>query len=437
MNGYIFKADSNIALNKKKVIAKRTLGSYLFRTIILFFYLFEVQVINTSSLFSSRKIIFVSFCILIPFMSRQLHEFRIFLQKDKYIKELCALQIIIIIYAYFLSLYWSNKAGSSMMPYLISFLLYVCIGVPLFYVFFKDTNEFLNCLIGACVLQAIITILQYTSLDFRIFLHSTFVDVHNTSYLKTGRAVGLSAGGATLSLYFFVGMLACVYFIFLKKNNSIYLFIYGLLLVTSILAGTTGFIMGIVLLVLLLYRLVLKVQVKKIVNFLLIGTILLIIFFQFYHNDSILRTNAFENSFNKIWEQFFEEESIGTLEHIAYNQITAPISAETIVGTSIYKGTTVNGTVSTSDSGYVRTYFGIGLIAAIIFYINVFIQMYKEMRFTTDKNIRWLLLFYIISIFITEYKEPFIFKCVMPFVFFLWCVLLRKETDIKEFQELN
>ena len=103
-----------------------------------------------------------------------------------------------------------------------------------------------------------------------------------------------------------------------------------------------------------------------------------------------------------------------------------PLSLNTIVGTGEVFDAEKSVNASGHDSGYIQTYFSLGFVFAIVFYVSYFLFL---IRITKLKNLL-ILLFLIFILFVVEFKEPFIFKYILPFYILTLTVLYNKERNV-------
>ena len=97
-----------------------------------------------------------------------------------------------------------------------------------------------------------------------------------------------------------------------------------------------------------------------------------------------------------------------------------PLSFETIIGTGRVRSITGNGNASGHDSGYVQTYYSLGLLLAIFFYIfflifAIFLIQRNKFQKYYDSKKQKILYLLILIVFVIEIKEPFIFHYSFPF----------------------
>jgi hypothetical protein len=100
----------------------------------------------------------------------------------------------------------------------------------------------------------------------------------------------------------------------------------------------------------------------------------------------------------------FSGDNLGTLKQLLAMPIP-DLSEKTFVGTGAV--VSESGNASGHDSGYVQTYFAVGLPVAVVFYVSVFFNFSVEAARSAVRFPFYLLL---IATILAELKEPFIFK---------------------------
>src|SRR5262249_46557179 len=91
-------------------------------------------------------------------------------------------------------------------------------------------------------------------------------------------------------------------------------------------------------------------------------------------------------------------------------QPVPPVTLETLLGTGLVVDR--YGNASGNDSGYIQTYYALGLVMAAVFYLAVAALMLK---YAIRARYAFPLMALVASMFIVEYKEPFVFKYTYPF----------------------
>lgn len=406
-----------------------SLWKTLWQTLLVFFFIYEVQPFGVPDLLTSRKLVFF-LCMGLFFARRN---FKLCFPSNatlagRTITKLFLLSIIMLGWVIFLNIINSigyPVNGESILSRTLLFVFFV----PLICYFmcdcFDNCEQFFKAVFLATLLQAAIAIAQYFSDGVKHFLYDHFVLHTNFSYLSPFRAAGLGAGEALLSIDLFIGLVSGAYLMIKKRKLFIYALGYIFILFAAMLSGSTGFALGAVLLIsLILYLVFGKLSLKgaRVVMIGLCGVVLLFTVypeffasiedFQIYRKLKDLLQGGAENS---------------SFVTSLMAQEVAPISVETIIGTSIYRGYSSSGVLCRSDTGYIQAYFGYGLIMAIVFYFCLYKLMLKNIFAIKDKDTRLLLLFFFTAIAIVEAKEPFIHHYGLPFVFFMSAFLQQKQ----------
>lgn len=97
-----------------------------------------------------------------------------------------------------------------------------------------------------------------------------------------------------------------------------------------------------------------------------------------------------------------------------------PLSNETIAGTGLITGR--YGNASGSDSGYVQTYFALGLPMTVLFYVTFFGH---GLGAAWRSRERLRLSLFLLVLIVIELKEPFVFKYALPFFLLALALLAR------------
>lgn len=294
---------------------------------------------------------------------------------------------------------------------------------------FIDSKFYFLILIGiSCFIQSILTISSYLIPDFKLFLEE--IIIYNTNYNSslTIRALGFSSnGGAALSVVQSLGILS--YLIILRnfKFKFWFQFLFWLqiffILISIFFIGRTGLIVSLFCIVGYI------VSSKKIFKSLLL--LLFFIFLISQINFTVLIENATTNIEGYKTDLFLDW--IASSFVLNNNELVvglkempiAPLSLETMIGTGYIKDFTGLGNASGHDSGYIQTYFSLGLIFAFLFYFSYFIYLISHF-FNTNNVLSLLLIF---MLFLIEVKEFFIFSYTLPF--FLLTFLLLDSKKIK------
>lgn len=381
-------------------VVKNKLLKRLAQILIMFLFIYEIQLNSAPDFFTSRKIIaFITIASGIykpKDMLKKIRDGNLFLA--------------IVIYVMLITLIFPGT-GEKILPGVVYFYLYVCIFPSFFKKYYKSIDELYTSFIGSGLIQSGIVFLQFFVKSFGKFLDKFFANAGNVEYTRYTRATGLGCEGATLGFFLAVSMMACAYFMVNKKNPVKYIIYYAIIFVAACLASRTGLLLGTVILVYaLLY------QAKKSVARLFIEVA--VVAFIVYKVNGLINENISNMRVGYLmdwWKGIFDTKKGSSLYAISKMEIP-PISFETIIGTGIRRGTSSAGTMIWNDMGYVQSYFAMGLICSILFYLSLLKKSIKKIMTVKDAGLKYILLFWLILIYVMEMKEPFIMKYIPVFL---------------------
>ncbi len=317
-------------------------------------------------------------------------------------------------YALFQSIYSCDLTQVSR---LFWFIIYGWI-LPCVVSFYLEKAEYLyRLLFFAVTLQAIIVFVMFFNIEFRFHILDILeVDSNINPYENFQRSFGFtSLTGSAFSIVQAGGFFSGIYYLTISKFNSILiklLIFLGLMviLLSTVLIGRTGLFISIFLL--LFYIVFISNITQKIIILLL-----LFYFFQLDIESSFIFITENVEGFKSEWFITWIEEAFSTRNNSTLTEINnmnvPPISLETIVGMGLVKSENGFGNASMNDSGYIQTYYSLGLIISVVFYLTYFCLSF--FRWLKSKR-NPLVLIFLIIVFLVEYKEPFIFKYSLPFL---------------------
>lgn len=317
---------------------------------------------------------------------------------------------------------------------IIWFSLYSIVVPFLFKNYIKNRNEFF-CLIAVAVLiQAILTISSYLIPSVKAIFSNLIIYSSNFDETNLLRAMGFaSVGGASFSVIQSAGIISLL--VLNKLNvlsffNRILLWVSILLIFISIFfIGRTGLFIGII--ATLIYLVSLRFKLKNIIIF----VIFLFLAFQINYikliDNLTSDVEGFRSDLFITWiESSFELKGNETTE--ALNEMPVPpLSFETIIGTGRVRDLSGLENASGHDSGYIQTYYSLGLLLAIFFYFTFFLFLLYQIRLEKKYNAENMNVLYLLVLVISviELKEPFIFNYSYPF-FVLSSILIFSKQDL-------
>jgi hypothetical protein len=323
---------------------------------------------------------------------------------------------------------YSFSSDSAQLSRLLWFTLYSIIAPFLFISFIKSRNELLYLISFAVALQAILTILSFINPSIKALFYNLIIFTSNFDEDQVLRAFAFaSIGGAGLSVIQSIGVISSL--VLLKINNNgfyrtiLLWFVIIIIIVSIVLIGRTGLFISFFSLIIYFIN-----QIKKIKNIVLISLISVTIYQ--VNLISILENltsgiNGFSVDVFTEWiENAFKLKNNDTSEALASMPIP-PINLQTIIGTGRVVHESGIGNASGNDSGYIQTYYSLGLLISVFFYTIYILFLRNQINRTSSKSL-YILLFIMFTI---EIKEPFIFQYVFPF-FVLSIILVSNKIKI-------
>ncbi|MEO7041262.1 MAG: hypothetical protein ABI035_03270 [Gemmatimonadaceae bacterium] len=301
-----------------------------------------------------------------------------------------------------------------------AFVLYGIYGALLMVSLFRGNEmAFVRACTLAGVLQAVLIVYSFTSPDYRVWLSGIVQQSGNIDLVTGFSAPGFSnSAGALLS----VSQAACTFAAVYgarqaRRVGGEIAFVVAALLITAstILAGRTGLILSCAFLGVFGVDAAFRHR-WRVMGAAFICVLLLAIVGNAAIQAVAARAGA-DPSFLKSWafELFQKGTGAGSYSDLASQPIPA-LSLSTIVGTGrVTASAPWMGTASGNDSGYVQTYFALGLVASVLFYATV---VWLSLRGALRAKAPFLLGAFAVSMFVIEAKEPFMFKSPMPLMLF-------------------
>lgn len=294
----------------------------------------------------------------------------------------------------------------------------------------KNCNHFLLIVGISVLLQSIITLGSYIIPSVKFFLNNLVLYNANFDANNNNRALGfVSVAGAAFSLIQFTGIFSILTYLklnYVRWYVKILLWIsIIIILVSTLFIGRTGLFLSI--LVVLLFFIFNRFSIK---NF-FIGMLSFVLISQLNFEkilDSITKdVDGYNSELFIAWIQSGFRLNNDLVEGLNEMPIP-PLSYQTLIGTGLVTGPNGEGNASGHDTGYIQTYYSMGLIVAFVFYMSYFFYLYNNAR--KDKfYVSYLLLFILVLV---ESKEFFIFSYAFPFFVFSYILIVKKEKKLNE-----
>ena len=291
----------------------------------------------------------------------------------------------------------------------------------------KDTQKLLFYILIAISFQSVILIYVFFNPSFKAILDVYIVYGGNFTYENLYRSFGLSSQtGAALSLIQSLGVGSGLLLLKYKNNFIIASFII-ICFLSTIFVGRTGILISLLFFLAYLYHII---SFKKIIHISLI-----IIFLSFF---SSIILSQFSTKLDLI-PGFSAEYFIGWLSEgfeLKNNKTIGALTSEqtipelTVQNLFIGSGTVTDfngGNSSGHDSGFIQTYYSIGLIFTVLFYLLFSLFLIKNFKILNNRKLLFFICFIILSL---ELKEPMLFKYTEGFV--MLSILFSMKLEIKK-----
>jgi hypothetical protein len=312
------------------------------------------------------------------------------------------------------------------------FTLYLSVS---FHFLFKDPQHFLKIVSYSCFVQALMVYISFFYPPYRTWLETIMVHGGNIPFAYGARVPGFSTGaGASLSIALALGCfcsMCCFYFEKTKKRFK-YLLIAFFIFSSCIFVGKTG-------LLLCMYFIFSVILISfspsfLIFSVLILSSLLILVFLSNGFEFEVLTlalpeeqkqlVTAILRSFGFLFGR--EDGTVSALKGMPIPKL----DIVSVIGTGSNndaKGHSLTG----SDIGYISSYYGYGIVMAIVFYVAVFSYSVKRLWEVRSTEFKLLAIILFIPLFIIELKEPFIFKISYPFIFFVFLNLINREQKNK------
>lgn len=292
---------------------------------------------------------------------------------------------------------------------------------------FKDFTQFLQLVLFSITVQSIILLISFLHPDFKDFISSLISINSNIELNYQYRAFGLtSSSGAALSIIQSIGVicgLTLLNFNSFRLRQLIIILSIILCLFSTIVTGRSGLIISVIIITIKAVYFGRFNPIKTVLS-----TSLVLLFALWFFSsliDPVLENMDFNKNFFFEWVlQGFEIKNNRT--YTVLSEMAIPnLTYETFLGTgqiALPNGLNASG----HDSGFIQTYFSLGFIGSVIFYLGTLNYCWKNSSIISNRKARlWMILIFSIM-FTIELKEPFMFKYVFPFFSITSMKLLQK-----------
>lgn len=385
----------------------------------LFFFLFSVKFSFLPTHTYQIVILIALFYVLVDYVKNRKNLFVISSEFKNFI------------YFYLLLLFWiliSYSFNGFQDPYMIKkitvlFIKSILCSLLFVYIFLKLNVTFKNLILYLQIIifiQALFVIFYFFSIDFKNWTLDFIPASGNLDPKVDFRSRGLMNGAsATGALMISLGLIFTAYLVVvseLKKLYSFYLSISFLIILVSIFfIGRTGFLIvpfvGIYFLILYIYKKEFRKNIQKFIAYIFGYLIISLIFLLILSYLNLFSIDL--SKFNTVWNWVSNEINFnnGSIEVKTLTILSSHWFIPDDIKTLLFGNpSSFNEERISSDIGFIRILYGFGLIGSIIFYgffVYIFSKMIQKLEKIEEKLIVIILM---ILLFVTEIKEPFLFK---------------------------
>jgi hypothetical protein len=387
-----------------------------FFSVLMFLYLYNVSFLSVELITTTRIALFI-FLILLFRSAANINKLIYYFKKNLFFT------FLFLPFLFWVAVqYVFGGADSTQLSRSVYFFLYVLIFSHVVAVVIGTKSTFLYAVFYAGVFQAVLVIISFMFPEYKEWLVTIVRETGNVALMSNIRSPGFSNGASSalslvISLSVFSGML-----IFKDMQSVVMklcvLMLVVLIVVSTIFVGRLGLIMSLYFISSILIIALTKSFKNLFVLCVGIGVVFVLgpVVYDYFSQNSVFEGRLLS------WAFSFLSGDDAT----AFNLSKMNIPEFSI--NNIFFG---NGDVtlpsglnaSGSDIGYIQTYYAVGLIMAMYFYILLFIYLFSRLACIRNKLIGVIL---IAPIFLLEIKEPFIFKYMYPF-FALTYLLLSND----------
>lgn len=385
----------------------------------LFFFLFSVKFTFLPAHSYQLVLLIASFYVIIDYIRNRKNLFSI------------SSEFKIFTYLYLLLFLWiviSYGFNGFEDPYMIKkiiilFIKSILCSLIFVYIFLKFNISFKNLILYLQIIifiQALFVILYFFSLDFKNWTLDFIPASGNLDPRLDFRSRGLMNGAsATGSLMMSFGLIFTAYLAVVSKVKKRYFFYFSisfsLILISIFFIGRTGFLIvpfvGFYFLFIYIYkkefRNNIKIFVGYIFTYLVIGFVFLSILM--YLNLLSIDLTKFNTVLNWVTNEINFQN--GSMEIKTLTILSSHWFVPDDIKTFLFGNpSSFDEERISSDIGFIRILYGFGIIGSILFYgffIFVFLKMIQKLEKIEEKLI---IIIFAILLFITEIKEPFLFK---------------------------
>ena len=407
---------------------------YIMMTIVVFCYIyqFNLEVFRLPAWFHSVRLSALMLYIL--FGIHLLMETSIKERQSeglRFYKSQIILHVFLFIYMLFLYFAIGIREGDHMVVILLNFFFIRLIPIYFCFKMFKSLDELMYIVLAATLLQTVFIWISLLFPSLGTIIDLTFNASDEFIAHRVGYAGGLGCITAPGYLRYSLGQIACFY-LFTRKNKSLYIILSLLLLVTGTMIARTGLFVGLIVVLFMILYTLSKKGGKGIISIGIVSLVLIAVASVLLSNSEVF--SFFSERYTRMTSLAEESQDSGFFNSSFFDNymhgegsVLPEFSFATIIGTGVPSGTAGNGVKVNIDGGYLRLYVAYGFILAVFFYFYLYRSMIKVARKEKNKEIRYTLILIIVILILAEYKEWAFYSSPFIWLFSVFAILAAKE----------
>lgn len=319
---------------------------------------------------------------------------------------------------------------------LISRMIIFCIfGVFMSFAFSSlpiDLGLFCRSVAFACFLQAFFVYISFFSESYRIFLSGILIETSNIPITYSKRVPGFSnSSGSLLSLLLSFGVFFFMCLLVNTQNRHykvVFLLCAIFIAISCLFVGKLGLFLSVYFIFATFFVRSKKIRYLTFV-LILLSCFLVLISYIYSKSSSVVVENTvhlegFQYALSRSFS-LFSSEGDSTLKALLLMPIPS-LDINTMLGHGYFIDA-LGRNVTNSDVGYVQSYYSLGLIFSLVFYVSLFFYLFYKIIRVRDMTLRNMAFIFFLPLFVVELKEPFITK--LGYVFLLLTYLFLCDRD--------
>lgn len=396
----------------------------LVKLLTVFFLLYDINFLFLPG-FTTARLVFILFSFLIILEAVTIRpKFKISIYKEYF-----AFLLLFIVVVAVACIQFVFSKDITQVARLIYFLVYGFITPFILRRLMSSRKEFVTMVFLSVFIQSVLTLAAYFNPLLKDVLKSIVLFNSNFADENTIRAFGfVSVGGAAFSLIQFTGVASALYLI---RNFEIHwlkkIFIWlgiATVLLSLVFIGRTGLFLSLAAIGVFVFSYKISFQYISLVA-ITVATVYHIDFFWLL-DRATANIEGFNIDFLVAWLDSGFRLDNDLVQGLSEMPIP-PLSLETVLGTGLVMHPSGFGNASGHDSGYVQTYFSLGLIFAIVFYLNYYLMLLFSVKRTGD----WTGFLLVLVLIFVESKEFFVFSYTFPLFVFSFLLISNEKNHFR------